>query len=165
MKFKKSNFFLAKVKVRYQCINYFQWIIGLKFFFCGVAKIFRFLEIEEGRIATTPSTPLKHQNPNHGSHTLKKKFFYIINSINFGPHKPKPSSRANYTLHWAYYPSSTFHLPSQNNVTSARLSDLNKLPKAVAKLLPKLFHFRQNCCCGSIPSIKERECIPCNKKN
>lgn len=39
------------------------------------------------------------------------------------------------------------NLPSQNSVTSARLSDLNKLLNDVAKLLPKLFHFRQNCCC------------------
>ena len=44
-------------------------------------------------------------------------------------------------------------LPSQNNVTSVKLSDLNKLPNAVAKLLPKLFHLRQNCCCESIPDV------------
>lgn len=41
----------------------------------------------------------------------------------------------------------TEKLPSQNSVTSARLSDLKRLLKEVARLLPKLFHFRQNCCC------------------
>jgi hypothetical protein len=35
--------------------------------------------------------------------------------------------------------------PSQKRVTSVRLSDLKRLPKAVARLLPKLFHFKQNC--------------------
>lgn len=45
------------------------------------------------------------------------------------------------------------NLPSQNNVTSVKLSDLNKFPNAVAKLLPKLFHLRQNCCCESIPDV------------
>lgn len=42
-------------------------------------------------------------------------------------------------------------LPSQKRVTSARLSDLKRLLKAAARLLPKLFHFRQNCCCESMP--------------
>lgn len=36
-------------------------------------------------------------------------------------------------------------LPSQNRVTSLRLSLLNKFENAVARLLPKLFHLRQNC--------------------
>ena len=38
------------------------------------------------------------------------------------------------------------NLPSQNRVTSVRLSLLNKFENVVAKLLPKLFHLRQNCC-------------------
>lgn len=36
--------------------------------------------------------------------------------------------------------------PSQNSVTSASVSLLNKLLNDVARLLPKLFHFKQNCC-------------------
>lgn len=38
------------------------------------------------------------------------------------------------------------NLPSQNRVTSVRLSLLNKFKNVVARLLPKLFHLRQNCC-------------------
>lgn len=38
------------------------------------------------------------------------------------------------------------NLPSQNRVTSVRLSLLNKFENVVARLLPKLFHLRQNCC-------------------
>lgn len=47
------------------------------------------------------------------------------------------------------------NLPSQNNVTSARLSDLNKLLNDVARFDPKLFHFRQNCCCWESISTPE----------
>jgi len=39
-----------------------------------------------------------------------------------------------------------WNLPSQNRVTSVRLSLLNKFENVVARLLPKLFHLRQNCC-------------------
>lgn len=38
------------------------------------------------------------------------------------------------------------NLPSQNRVTSVRLSFLNRFENAVARLLPKLFHLRQNWC-------------------
>jgi len=37
-------------------------------------------------------------------------------------------------------------LPSQNNDTSVKLSDLKRLSNAVTRLLLKLFHLRQNCC-------------------
>lgn len=38
------------------------------------------------------------------------------------------------------------NLPSQNRVTSVRLSLLNKFKDAVNRFVPKLFHLRQNCC-------------------
>lgn len=44
-------------------------------------------------------------------------------------------------------------LPSQKSVTSVRLADLNRLSNVLTRLLPKLFHFKQNCCCGSITRL------------
>lgn len=42
------------------------------------------------------------------------------------------------------------HLPSHDNVTSANKSDLKRFENVMAKFDEYEFHFKQNCCWGSM---------------
>lgn len=45
------------------------------------------------------------------------------------------------------------YLPSHDSVTSASKSDLNKFENVMAKFDEYEFHFKQNCCWGSMMCV------------